>query len=158
MTTIDVTSRLFRIEITATTDVAAPAEDTWAVLTDTAAYPDWNPLIRRLDGRLAVGEGLEVDFQPDPTQPARTMRPRVVVLEPGRRFGWLGRLGLPGLLDGRHTFLVERAEGGSRLVQHEVLSGLLVPFVRRLLSVDTPRVFVALDHALAARAAAGQRA
>ena len=85
------------------------------------------------------------------------MRPRVVVLEPGRRFGWLGRLGLPGLLDGRHTFLVERAEGGSRLVQHEVLSGLLVPFVRRLLAVDTPRAFVALNDALL-RAAAGQRA
>jgi hypothetical protein len=158
MTTLDVTTRLFRVEITATTDVAAPADQTWAVLVDTAAYPDWNPLIRRLDGRLAVGEGLEVDFQPDPASPARTMRPRVVALEPGRRFAWLGRLGLPGLVDGRHTFLVEPTEGGSRLVQHEVLSGLLVPFARRLLAVDTPRAFVALNDALAARAATEQRA
>lgn len=41
------------------------------MLTDTSAYPEWNPLIRRLEGRLVVGERLEVDFQPDPGQPAR---------------------------------------------------------------------------------------
>ena len=158
MTELDVATRLFRVEITATTDVAASAEETWAVLTDTAAYPEWNPLIRRLDGRLAVGEGLEVDFQPDPSRPIQTMRPRVVVFEPGRCFAWLGRLGLPGLVDGRHSFLVEPTDAGCRLVQHEVLSGLLVPFVRRLLAVETPRAFVALNDALAARVAAARRA
>lgn len=157
MTTLDVSPRFFRVEITATTDVAASVEETWAVLTDTAAYPGWNPLIRRLDGRLAVGEELEVDFQPDPAQPARTMRPRVVAAEPGRSFTWLGRVGLPGVLDGRHTFTVEAAPGGSRLVQHEILSGVLTPLFRKLLAVDTPRAFVALNDALAARAATGQR-
>ena len=158
MTTLDVSSRLFRVEITATTEVSAPAEAVWAELTATAAYPEWNPLIRRLDGRLAVDERLEVDFQPDPAQAARTMRPRVVALEPGRRFGWLGRVGLPGVLDGRHTFTVEPTDGGCRLVQHEILSGMLTPLFQDLLTRKTPQAFVALNDALAARAVTGQRA
>ena len=128
----------------------------WAVLADTAAYPDWNPLIRRLDGRLVVGEGLEVDFQPDPAQSARTMRPSVVALEPGRRSAGSAALAVTGATPSRSS----PTEGGSRLVQHEVLSGVLSsPFVRTAaLAVDTPRAFVALNDALAARAAAGQRA
>lgn len=154
MTITDVDRKLFRIEITATTELAGSAEQAWAVLTDTSAYPEWNPLIRRLEGRLVVGERLEVDFQPDPGQPARTMRPRVVALDPGRRFGWLGRIGLPGLLDGRHTFTVEPTADGSRLVQHEVLWGVLVPLFRTLLTRDTPWAFAALNDALAARATA----
>ena len=64
-TTVAVDVRLFRVEITATTEVPAPAERTWAVLTDTGAYPQWNPFVRRLTGRLAVVETIEVDLQAD---------------------------------------------------------------------------------------------
>lgn len=36
---------------------AAPAT-AWAVLTDLASYPDWNPFITSSEGPLAVGERL----------------------------------------------------------------------------------------------------
>jgi hypothetical protein len=157
MTTIDVAVRIFRVEITATTEIAASTDRTWAVLADTAAYPQWNPFVRRLDGSLAVGETIEVDLQADQSHRAggvQTMRPRIVALEPGRSFSWLGRVGLPGVLDGRHTFTVEPDGAGSRLVQHEVLSGVLTPFFRTVLTRQTPEAFVALNDALAARAVA----
>jgi hypothetical protein len=80
------------------------------------------------------------------------MRPTVVGLEPGRSFSWLGRVGLPGVLDGRHRFSVEDDGRASVLVQHEVLSGLLVPAFRRMLTVDTPAAFASLNDALADRA------
>lgn len=151
--TTEVVSTATRVEITATTPVAAPAEAVWAVLTDFEAYPDWNPFVRRLVGRLEVGERWEADLQPGAADP-RTMRPRLVAVDPGRSFTWLGRVGLPGVLDGRHTFTVEPDGEGSRLVQHEVLSGLLVPLFRRMLTVDTPAAFTASNDALADRVVA----
>ncbi len=36
----------------------------WAVLTDFAAYPDWNPFISRIEGSLEVGRKLTVRLQP----------------------------------------------------------------------------------------------
>lgn len=80
------------------------------------------------------------------------MTPRVVAVEPGRSFTWVGRIGMAGVFDARHTFPVEpAAAGGSRLVQHEHVSGALTPLLRVLLTRDTPRAFAVSNDALAAR-------
>jgi hypothetical protein len=135
---------------TATPQIAASPGQVWEVLSDTAAYPEWNPFVRRLDGALDVGSRISVDLQPGQKKP-HTMRPKVVEVQPGRTFTWLGHVGVPGLLDGRHTFTVEAIGEGTRLTQHEVLSGALTPLFRSMLTRDTPRAFVASNDALAAR-------
>jgi hypothetical protein len=150
MTEVDVTTTLFSVTITATTQIAAPPEQVWAMLTNFSSYPEWNPFVRRIEGDLQVGEKLTVDLQPGESKP-QTMRPAVVEVEPGRTFTWLGHVGLPGVLDGRHTFTVEPAGAGTRLVQHERLSGALAPLFRSMLVKDTPRAFAASNDALAAR-------
>lgn len=77
--------------------------------------------------------------------------PRIIELTPGREFAWLGRLGLPGVFDGRHRLVVEHlGEGRSRLVHSERLSGALVLLFRRMLTIDTPATFSHLTTELAA--------
>jgi hypothetical protein len=50
---------------------------------------------------------------------------------------WLGRLGIPGLFDGKHRFFLEEVdENTTRLIQSERFSGILAPFV--FLKVSTP--------------------
>ena len=151
MTDAAVRTTAFSVTITAVTQVDATVEEVWSVLTDTEAYPQWNPLVRRLEGELAPGSRITVDLQPDADKGVRTLRPRIVDLQPSRSFTWLGRIGVPGLLDGRHSFCVEASGTGARLTQHELLSGALVPLFRSLLTTDTPRAFVACNDALAAR-------
>lgn len=144
--------KAFKVEITATTKVAASAARTWQVLSDTASYPRWNPFVRRLDGTLTKGQRIEVHLQQGDSKP-HTVKPRVVEVEPGRSFAWLGHVGFPGLFNARHRFSVEpTSDGGSRLVQHETLSGLLTPLFRRMLTHETPIAFAALNDALAIRA------
>ena len=51
-----------------------------------------------------------------------TSKPAVTVNEPGRAFGWLGRLGgVPHIFDGAHRFELEPIDGGrrTRFVQSE---------------------------------------
>jgi hypothetical protein len=62
---------------------------------------------------------------------------------------------VPGLFDGEHLFTIEQAEPGRvRFVQSERFCGLLVPFLRRLIEVDTPASFREVNDALVARVAA----
>jgi uncharacterized protein YndB with AHSA1/START domain len=47
-------------------EIEAPPERVWAVVTDFAAYPEWNPFIGRISGDLQEGARLEVRIEPPP--------------------------------------------------------------------------------------------
>jgi hypothetical protein len=71
-----------------------------------------------------------------------------------RLLRWLGRLGLPGLLDGEHSFRLDPAgEGRTRFVQSERFTGLLVRFFGKTLA-QTERGFAQMNEALKRRAEA----
>ena len=51
-------------ELRSEIEIDAPPERVWAVVTDFAAYPEWNPFIRRISGELREGARLEVRIAP----------------------------------------------------------------------------------------------
>ena len=82
------------------------------------------------------------------------MRPTVLVAEPGRELRWLGHLFVPGLFDGEHRFEIhDSGHGRVRFVQRERFRGLLVPFLRSMIQVDTLAMFERVNEALANRVA-----
>ncbi len=62
-------------------------------------------------------------------------------------FEWLGHLLVPGVFDGRHRFELFPTATGTRLVQSESFSGLLVRPLRRWLDVSTREGFEAMNAA-----------
>jgi hypothetical protein len=141
--------RSIRAEI----EIGAPPDVVWDVLTDTAAYAEWNPFLVHVDGPLAVGERPRIRFSP-PGGKAMTMRPRVLVADAPREVRWRGHLGIPGLFDGEHIFTVEAVGAGrTRLVQREEFGGILVPLTGKLLR-RTEDGFRAMNEALRERAEA----
>lgn len=133
--------------ITTTIELDATAEEVWDVLTDTAAYPRWNPFITRLDGTLEVGSRVQLRIAPPGGKPM-VFRPIITVVEPGHRLAWLGRLLIPGLFDGAHSFTLQPTDDGrTRLVHSESFGGVLVWFAGSLLE-DTTAGFEAMNDAL----------
>ncbi len=134
------------------TAIQASPERVWNVLTDFAAYPEWNPFIPRITGSLETGSRLDVQLQPPGSRGVR-MRPTVQAAEPPRELRWLGHLGIPGLFDGEHRFRIE-AVGTDwvRFVQEERFTGLLAPLVLRFVERGTRQGFEAMNQALKARA------
>src|SRR5690554_2844594 len=86
---------------------AAP-EAVWKVLTDFENHPLWNPFIQSIEGEKVVGKTLVVSIKP-PDGNGMTFRPEVLVFEPYREFRWRGKLGIKGIFDGEHYFLLSRA-------------------------------------------------
>jgi hypothetical protein len=122
------------------------------VLTDTAALSAWNPFITELTGTLRVGSRIDIRIAPPGRRPM-TFHPTITHLEPGRRIAWLGRLLLPGLFDGAHSFTLEPLSGGrTRLVQSETFRGVLV-WVSGGLLQNTETGFAAMNEALRRRVA-----
>lgn len=134
--------------------IEAPDEVVWDVLVDLDRYPEWNPFVVESIGRVEVGERLVNRLQP-PGGKAMTFKPTVSEVVPNRSFEWLGRLGVPGLFDGRHRFeLRPTASGGTTLVHTEQFDGVLVRLMRSSLDTRTAAGFEAMNEALKTRAEA----
>jgi hypothetical protein len=139
-------------EIQAEIDVDAPAERIWNILTDFESFPEWNPFIPKARGEAKVGAKLEVRIQPPGSRPT-VFRPTVTVAEPGHKLQWLGRLLMPGLFDGRHTFILEaKGEKNTHFIQKEEFSGLLASLLLRSIGANTLRGFQEMNAALKKRA------
>ena len=138
--------------IEVTTDIDAPRSAVWETLTDFETYPEWNPFVTSATGQFREGERVRVRIDP-PAGRAMTFRPTVTVWEPEADLEWLGRLVVPGLFDGRHTFRLEELDGDrTRLVQRESFSGLLVGLL--LNEEDIRAGFTAMNEAVRERAEA----
>ena len=143
-------SRELRTEIA----IDASAQEVWAILVDTAAYPDWNPFVRKISGRLEVGDRLEVELTP-PGGRGMTIRPVVREVRAGRGFSWLGSVGIPGVFDGEHSFQIEPlGEGRVRFLHSERFSGILAPVIMAFIEDSTRKGFEAMNQALKERAEA----
>jgi hypothetical protein len=130
---------------------AAPAV-VWQILMDFAAYPDWNPFIRSIQGQAVPGAQLVARLQP-PGGQAMTFKPKVLVADAEREFRWRGRLVLPGLFDGEHRFQLDPlAENRVQFIHSEQFSGLLVPLLAKSLDTTVREGFEAMNQALKARA------
>jgi hypothetical protein len=138
-------------EIHTEIEIHAPAERVWRVLTDFAAYPQWNPFIRRVEGEIKVGARLQVFVQPSGGK-GMTFRPTVLTANPNREFRWLGHLWVPGLFDGEHSFTVEPlGDGLVRFIQSERFGGLLLPLLTKMLDRDIRPGFEEMNRALKLR-------
>jgi len=139
-------------DIYTTIDIHAPAETVWDVLTDFAAYPEWNGHTRITGdptegARLTVAPGPDADSMP-------TFKPRVLRAD-DNELTWRGHLWVRGLFDGDHSFVIEELEPGeSRLVQSEQFSGVLAGLILRRYGKQTAETFEAVNTALKARAEA----
>ncbi|MBB2200679.1 SRPBCC domain-containing protein [Gluconacetobacter tumulisoli] len=119
-----------RRDVATDIDIAASPERVWAVLTDMASYPAWNPFIRQMTGSLRAGGRLTIRLAAGGTDAPRdqmVFSPHVIAVRPPRRLQWIGRLwGLPGLFTGEHVFILHPTDHGTRLEQNERFSGLLL--------------------------------
>jgi hypothetical protein len=132
-------------------EIEASAARVWTILSDFAAYPEWNPFIRQIAGDASPGCRLEVRIEP-PGARSMTFRPTVLAATPDKELRWMGHLLFPGIFDGEHQLLIARlGDGRVRFTQREEFRGVIVPFAGRLLG-PTERGFVAMNEALKERA------
>ena len=133
-------------------EIGAPAERVWHILTDFAAYPEWNPFIPRIGGALKGGAQLDVRVESSGSE-AVTLHPTVLEFKLNRGLRLLIQFGWPGLFDLEHSFAIaplcaHRVD----FIQRQAYSGLLVPLVSRDVDREVRCGLEAMNFALKERA------
>jgi hypothetical protein len=124
----------------------ATPEEVWDVLMDFPSYPSWNPMVVEIAGQPGAGQRLTVAIAMKGGR-KMTFKPTVVEYEPGRRFGWLGKVWVRGLFDGLHRFEVQPNGEATTFVHSEEFRGLLPPLMGKVLG-DTHHSIVEMNEAL----------
>lgn len=132
--------------------IPAPPAAVWAVLTDFAAYEQWNPLNIRAAGEACEGAKIRTTFLNPAGKPGATITQTVTLsrFEPERALAWSGRV--PLLFRGTHHFTLSREGEGTRLLHGEDLDGIVTAgFTPERLARDFVPHYEATNRALAAR-------
>lgn len=128
------TSRAFRLECATEITVHAPPARIWWLLTNAADFPRWNSTVTRITGPIEQGTRLAVEVV---AAPGRTFKPTVTQLEPERTMVWSD--GFAPMFKGVRTFtLTPHRDGSTGFAMVEVLSGLMLPMIRRALPDFAP--------------------
>jgi hypothetical protein len=108
--------------ITAVTDIASPSEEVWRVLTDFAGYAEWHPALRFVDVPAEILPGTQLQAQLTlGTENDGEYVFTVVDHDAPRRLAWEG--GIPDVLMGLHSFVLEPYDGGTRFTESEEFTG-----------------------------------
>ena len=106
--------------------ISASPEKVWSVLTDFKKHQDWNPFIKSIKGEKLVGKNITVSIKP-PDSKGMTFKPVIIKFVPNQEFRWKGKLGIKGIFDGEHYFVLEKgSDTQTRFIQGEEFSGVLV--------------------------------
>ena len=131
-------------------EIQSTSEKVWEVLTDFEKYPDWNPLLCRVEGKLIVGE--KVNLTAKSASSDMHLLCTVLTVEPNRQFSWKFHVGFPFLFRGEHIFKLEPInEHKVRFIDSEVFHGLLVPLQAKNLETNAKPAMIAMGEALKER-------
>ncbi|MCB0643993.1 MAG: SRPBCC domain-containing protein [Phaeodactylibacter sp.] len=134
--------------------INAPTTVVWQILRAFEEYPSWNPFVVHIEGDLKLAGNLKTTMMLNGK--AQHFAPKVMALEPGKKFEWLGKMPL-GLFNGHHYFHLEPIGAEqTKFIHGEHFSGLLRGLIMRMIGAETLRSFEAMNAALKARAEAWQ--
>ena len=132
-----------RTEILINTDITK----VWDVLMDFNSYPKWNPFITSISCEPKLGNRLTVSINP-PGGKGMTFKPNILTLESNKEFRWKGKLGISGIFDGEHYFILEFLEKDkTKFIHGEIFSGLLVPVLGKMLD-RTQKGFLLMNESI----------
>ena len=131
-------------------EIQATPEQVWEVLTDLDKYAEWNPLLYNAEGKVAVGE--KVNLSARTASNDMNFLCSVTKVDPNRQFSWKFHVGLPFLFRGEHIFTIEQIDAHRvRFVDREIFNGLLVPLQAKDLETNAKAGMVAMGDALKKR-------
>lgn len=140
-------------EVKSMTNINAPIDIVWQTLMDVDSYKMWSTMLHYEGGTIAKDETITLRL----TLPNGTdyqFSPKVVDLQPNKRFAWKATTFINGIFDGEHIFELEAVNDNTTcLTNREVYSGILSPIFKQLpMMKEAPAGFDAMNAEIKAQA------
>lgn len=116
--------KTFSRETSVSVDIQADPKTIWSLLTNAENYPKWNSTVLSINGKIAVGEKIQLKSYLDPK---RVFKLSVKELEPERRLVWGDAMGK------REYKLTPTSNGQTNFSMTEKIGGPLFPLFAKMI-------------------------
>lgn len=141
------------LSINFTREIKAPKQTVWDVITDTAAYAEWNPFVPSCKSSFAVGSPIVMKVRLLPSLTI-TQKETIQQNRPGEFLAYGINIPLSILSSTRQQILTAIDENTTRYESVFILKGLLSPLVSLMLKAQLTRGFSEMTEGLVRRASA----
>ncbi|WP_338793919.1 SRPBCC domain-containing protein [Bernardetia sp. MNP-M8] len=125
--------------------INSPLETVWTALVDTENYPNWNPLVGKLEGNLAEGQTIKTYIIPL----GNTYSPKIIAFVPYNQLTWKGVQGASFLMAGKHYYKLRKIDNQTTELLHgEYFTGLFSFFIPKKLLQKMENAFLEHNKAL----------
>lgn len=124
MTKANTIRKTFSRETSVSVDIQADSKTIWSLLTNAENYPNWNSTVISIDGKIALGEKIQLKSYLDPK---RVFKLTVKELEPEKRLVWGDAMGK------REYKLTPTSNGQSNFSMTEKIGGPLFPLFAKMI-------------------------
>lgn len=116
--------KTFSRETSVSVDIKADSKTIWSLLTNAENYPKWNSTVISIDGKIALGEKIQLKSYLDPK---RVFKLSVKELEPEKRLVWGDAMGK------REYTLIPIANGQTKFLMTEKIGGPFFPLFAKMI-------------------------
>lgn len=128
--------------------INAPISIVWKNLNDFSSYPEWNPIVGKLEGEMKSGNTISTFIVPL----GKTYFPKIRVYKTNEELIWEGTQGSRFLMAGKHYYRLEKiTDTQTRLLHGEWFSGLLSWFIPKKLLTKMETAFIEHNRILKER-------
>jgi len=138
-------------EVYSEIQINASSSVVWDILTDFEKFGEWNPFIKEISGTLKEESELRIFIEP-PNSKGMEFKPTLKKVETEKKIQWLGKIWIPKLFDGEHSWTINQIDDNIVLfIQKERFTGIFIPFFSKLLK-NTKSGFEMMNQNLKQRA------
>ena len=105
--------------------IEAEPEEVWSVITDAENYKNWNPVIINAAGTYGPDEKI-TNTVVEAGEKQVTIKSKVVKFIPPYHLNQFG--GYTGIITFDHHYILEKVEGGTKVIQREEYTGVYMNF------------------------------
>jgi len=115
-----------KYHISTSININSDIKTVWNTFTQFESYPEWDSFIKSVKGNVTVGEKINIEME------GMKFAPKVLSFEKEKELVWLGKLGISGIFDGKHSFrFEENPDGTTTFIHEEHFFGILVLFSKK---------------------------
>lgn len=142
-------------EIQTSIEIEATPEQVWGVLTDIDHWDKWNPIIISASGTASVGTELTITMRGEEGKDGPKYMPVVTSLQEPELFEWRAKMIAGFIFTNGRVFMLEKINGGTRLINKETFKGMMVPLFWNKLNSHVPAMLNEMNVALKNRVEKG---